>query len=61
MNTTGVLNGYHGCGKWASGKRNGVAKRGWALWRCVFVCVRGYIRWHLKEKWLELLDAHYHC
>ena len=48
MNTTGVLNGYHGCSKWASGKRNGVAKRCWALWRCVFVCLRGHIRWHLR-------------
>ena len=48
MGTTGVPHGYHGCTKWfhgctkwGSGKRNGVAKRCWALWRCVFVCVKG--------------------
>ena len=48
MGTTGVPNGYHGCTKWAAGKRSGVAKRCWALWRCVFVCLRGHIRWHLR-------------
>ena len=48
MGTTGVPNGYRGCTKWAAGKRSGVAKRCWALWRCVFVCLRGHIRWHLR-------------
>ena len=31
-----------------------------ALALCVCVC-EGCIKWHLKEKWPELLDAHYQC